>query len=361
MNHSYSTAGEDGGSELVEHSPETKRIQGLRGETQVYGRVNSPMMALITHERDERGEEQPNSNQPDLTRARAIISSTIDSLNGPLRSLNQAIHSHPELGYEEVFAHDTIASFLSEHGFAVTRHAHGLSTSFSAEAGAGGRLVVFCAEYDALPGIGHGCGHNLIATASAAAFAGAARALLDLGVAGRVRILGTPAEEGGGGKAKLIEAGAFPPAAAETGEGGGGDGAVSAAIMSHALPLGQIKEGWAGTAGFRSTASRRLRVEFHGRNAHAGQEPWNGVNALDAAVGAYAAVSMLRQQIRPEERVQGVIEDGGKVPNIIPDYTRMAWAVRSPEVSSVDALFERVKNCCRASALASGCTVDFAE
>ncbi|KAI3391278.1 hypothetical protein diail_7637 [Diaporthe ilicicola] len=319
-------------------------------------------MALVTKERHERGEDEPNSTPLDLKRARAIISSTIDSLNDELLKLNQAIHSHPELGYDEVFAHDTITSFLSAHGFEVTRHAYELATSFTAEAGSDdGRLVVFCAEYDALPGIGHGCGHNLIATAAAAAFAGAARALLDLRLAGRVRILGTPAEEGGGGKAKLIEAGAFPPAA-EAPMGGEGQGeGVSAAIMSHALPLGQIREGWAGTAGFRSTASRRLGAEFHGRNAHAGQEPWNGVNALDAAVGAYTAVSMMRQQIRPEERVQGVIEDGGKVPNVIPDYARMAWAVRSPDVSGVEALFDRVKNCCRASALASGCTVDFTE
>ncbi|KAJ0124515.1 hypothetical protein J7T55_005853 [Diaporthe amygdali] len=314
-------------------------------------------MAIITNERHGLSEEQWQSNSPELTRARAIISSTLDSLNDDLRNLNQAIHSHPEICYEEVYAHDTITAFLEAHGFTVTRHAYGLATSFSAEAGSGGRLVVFCAEYDALPGIGHGCGHNLIATASVAAFAGAAKALLDLGVAGRVRLLGTPAEEGGGGKAKLIKAGAFPAAQA----GGDENEGVWAAIMSHALPLGQIKEGWSGTAGFRSTALQRLKVEFHGRNAHAGQEPWNGVNALDAAVGAYTTISMLRQQIRPEERVQGVIEDGGRVPNIIPDYTRMAWAVRSPDVSGVDALFERVKNCCRASALASGCTVDFTE
>ncbi|KAK2606808.1 hypothetical protein N8I77_005534 [Diaporthe amygdali] len=314
-------------------------------------------MTIITNERHGPGEEQWKSNSPELTRARAIISSTLDSLNDDLRNLNQAIHSHPEICYEEVYAHDTITAFLEAHGFTVTRHAYGLATSFSAEAGSGGRLVVFCAEYDALPGIGHGCGHNLIATASVAAFAGAAKALLDLGVAGRVRLLGTPAEEGGGGKAQLIKAGAFPTVQA----GGDENEGVWAAVMSHALPLGQIKEGWSGTAGFRSTASQRLKVEFHGRNAHAGQEPWNGVNALDAAVGAYTTISMLRQQIRPEERVQGVIEDGGRVPNIIPDYTRMAWAVRSPDVSGVDALFERVKNCCRASALASGCTVDFTE
>ncbi|KAL1849415.1 hypothetical protein VTK73DRAFT_9881 [Phialemonium thermophilum] len=239
-----------------------------------------------------------------------------------------------------------VRDFIESRGFPTQRHAYGLDTAFSAEAGSGGRLVILCAEYDALPGLGHGCGHNLIATAAVAAFMGAAKALLDLGVAGRVRILGTPGEEGGGGKVKLIEAGAFSED-------------VAAAIMCHALPLHQIKDGWSGTAGFRCIASRRFHVEFRGKNAHAGQEPWNGVNALDAAVGAYTAASMLRQQIRPDDRVQAVIEDGGAAPNIIPDYTRMNWGLRSPTIQRVDELCERVKACVQGAATAAGCTVNY--
>ncbi|RSL94883.1 hypothetical protein CEP52_012386 [Fusarium oligoseptatum] len=279
-----------------------------------------------------------------LQMARRAIASTIDAIDKPLLAVNNGIHSHPEFCYQEVFAHDTISDFLEAQGFKVQRHAYGLDTSFVAEAGSGGRLVIFCAEYDALPDIGHGCGHNLIATASIAAFIGAANALLALGIAGRVRILGTPAEEGGGGKVKLIDAGAFSED-------------ISAALMCHAMPAHSIKDGKAGIAAFRTLSSRRLGMEFFGKNAHAGQEPWNGINALDAAVGTYTTVSMLRQQIQPHQRVQGVIEEGGKVPNIIPDYTRMAWGVRSYSSSEVGTLCERVEACANGAAKATGCTV----
>ena len=278
--------------------------------------------------------------------ARSIVASVVCSINPNLLKLNHAIHSHPETCYEEVFAHKTLTDFIESHGFHVQRHAYGLDTAFAAEAGSGGRLVIICAEYDALPGIGHGCGHNLIATASITAFIGAAKALLSTGLAGRIRILGTPAEEGGGGKIKLIEAGAF-------------SGDISAAIMCHALPLHQIDTGWSGIAGFRTMASRRFHVEFRGRNAHAGSQPWDGINALDAAVAAYSSISMLRQHIRPYERIQGVIEDGGKVPNIIPDYSRMAWGLRSNSIQEVHKLFERVESCIKGAADATRCTVDF--
>ncbi|KAH8681945.1 hypothetical protein BX600DRAFT_521293 [Xylariales sp. PMI_506] len=279
--------------------------------------------------------------------AREVIASTIDGAGKELATLNNAIHSHPELGYQEVFAHASIADFLESQKFAVQRHAYGLETAFVAEAGSGGRLVILCAEYDALPGIGHGCGHNLIATVAVAAFLGVARALAASSAPGRVWILGTPAEEGGGGKIKLLEAGAFST------------DPVAAALMCHALPQEQIAAGHAGIAGFRSIASQRFLVEFRGKNAHAGQEPWNGVNALDAAVGAYVAVSMLRQQIRPDDRIQGIIEKGGEVPNIIPDYTRMNWAIRSPSIERVNDLYGRVKDCIDGAARAAGCSVTY--
>ncbi|KAI8716428.1 Peptidase M20 domain-containing protein 2 [Fusarium sp. LHS14.1] len=260
-----------------------------------------------------------------LRMARRAIASTIDAIDKHLLAVNNSIHSHPELCYQEVFAHATITDFLESQGFKVQRHAYGLDTSFMAEAG-------------------HGCGHNLIATASIAAFVGTASALLALGIAGRVRILGTPAEEGGGGKVKLIDAGAFSDD-------------VSASLMCHAMPAHQMKGGKSGIAAFRTLASRRLGMEFFGKNAHAGQEPWNGINSLDAAVGTYTTVSMLRQQIQPHQRLQGVIEEGGKVPNIIPDYTKMTWGVRSFSSGEVDALSERVEACANGAAKATGCTV----
>ncbi|KAI8664126.1 Peptidase M20 domain-containing protein 2 [Fusarium keratoplasticum] len=302
------------------------------------------MTAILVHQHHNVEPSSKHQTDESLQMVRRAIASTIDAIDKHLLAVNNGIHSHPELCYQEVFAHATITDFLESQGFKVQRHAYGLDTSFVAEAGSGGRLVIFCAEYDALPDVGHGCGHNLIATASITAFVGAASALLALGIAGRVRILGTPAEEGGGGKVKLIDAGAFADD-------------LSAALMCHAMPAHQVKDGKAGIAAFRTLASRRLGMEFFGKNAHAGQEPWSGINALDAAVSTYTTVSMLRQQIKPHQRVQGVIEEGGKVPNIIPDYTRMTWGVRSFSSSEVDALSERVEACANGAAKASGCTV----
>lgn len=283
---------------------------------------------------------------------RRTVNAAIDAAGDALRALNKDIHDHPETAYQEVHAHDALTAFLESQGFTVTRHAYGLPTSFEASIGStssGAREIVYCAEYDALPGIGHSCGHNLIATSSMAAFIGAAKAQQALGFPGRVRILGTPAEEGGGGKIKLLEAGAIPSSTA-------------AAIMAHPVAGHMAKiPGASGLAGFKLICSHKFKVEFTGRTAHAGAQPWDGINALDAAVAAYTNVSMLRQQIRPDERVHGVIEDGGKVPNVIPQYTRMSWNVRAPKVKAANALRERVNACFHAAAAATGCKVNIVE
>ncbi|EOD46205.1 putative metal-dependent amidase aminoacylase carboxypeptidase protein [Neofusicoccum parvum UCRNP2] len=292
------------------------------------------------------------ARQSSVEEVRRTINSQIDRAGEALRALNRDIHDHPETAYQEVHAHDALTAFLESQGFSVTRHAYGLATAFEAAIGstdAGAREVLFCAEYDALPGIGHACGHNLIATASVAAFVGAAKAQQALGFAGRIRILGTPAEEGGGGKIKLLDAGAIPSPTA-------------AAIMAHPVAGHMAKtQGASGLAGFKLICSHKFRVEFTGRTAHAGAQPWDGLNALDAAVAAYTNVSMLRQQIRPDERVHGVIEDGGKVPNVIPEYTRMNWNVRAPTVKAANALRERVNACFHAAAAATGCKVNIIE
>ncbi|CZR45799.1 uncharacterized protein FPRO_15025 [Fusarium proliferatum ET1] len=280
----------------------------------------------------------------------SIIASTLDALNPAFQEVNLSIHSHPELAYQEVFAHDKLTDFLEHNGFQVKRHAWGLDTAFEATFGSGGRQVVFCAEYDALPGIGHGCGHNLIATSSLAAFVSAARALQMTKLPGRLRILGTPAEEGGGGKIKLLEAGAFDPPQD-----------IAAALMSHPMTSGPSSDGlvYNGVAGTRSIAAYKTKVIFKGRASHAGAEPWNGINALDAAVAAYVNVSMLRQQIRPDERVHGVFEDGGTVPNIIPQYTRMNWCIRSPTLAGCRDLVKRVHACFEAGAVAANCKLEY--
>ncbi|KAK5050912.1 hypothetical protein LTR84_003471 [Exophiala bonariae] len=277
----------------------------------------------------------------------ATCRETIDSFEHSLKELNKAIHSNPELGFQEFFAVETITAFLQNNGFTVQSKAYGLETSFTAEVGSnGGPLVIICAEYDALPNIGHACGHNLIATSSIAAFLGAAQAIKSCKLPGRLRLLGTPAEEGQGGKVKLIEAGAFKED-------------IAAAIMAHPISPHQLKGDYTGLAGMDMIASHKFKVEFHGRPAHAGGQPWNGLNALDAAVATYSNVSMLRQQMRPDERVHGVIEDGGTVPNVITQYSRMNWYVRSPSMKRCDDLLKKVEKCCEAGALTTGCDFNF--
>ncbi|KEY70814.1 hypothetical protein S7711_09831 [Stachybotrys chartarum IBT 7711] len=250
------------------------------------------------------------------TKARDIIANETERLRTQLDAVCLHIHSHPELCYEETVAHETICNFLETNGFSVTRHAYGLPTCFEAEIGTGG------AAYHILR-----------------------RAATELGLAGRVRLLGTPAEEGGGGKIKLLDAGAFEGAAA--------------ALMSHPTSMNRINEveGFAGAAGVVTVAASKLTADFSGRAAHAGATPWQGIDALDAAVGSYVNISVLRQQIKPAERIHGVITNGGDVPNIIPEKTSMVYAVRSRTATECSDLVRRVKACSEASAIATDCQV----
>ncbi|KAH6688332.1 amidohydrolase [Plectosphaerella plurivora] len=274
-----------------------------------------------------------------------IIFGAIDDADQQLRALNLAIHDNPELCYEEFKAHDNITAFLKSQGFSVTTHAHGLQTSFVAEYGEGGRLVTFCAEYDALEGVGHACGHNLIATAAVSAFLGVVTLLKTTKSPGRVRLLGCPAEEGGGGKIKLIEAGAFV--------------GVDAALMLHPTPpMPGRPSSLAGIAYGTCSAAGKFKVRFRGKAAHAGAMPWMGVNALDAATLAYTAVSMLRQQILPTDRINIVIRDGGSSSNIITDDTTVDVGTRSATTKQMEALAERVYKCFEGAAMATGCTCE---
>ncbi|KID65481.1 Peptidase M20 domain-containing protein 2 [Metarhizium brunneum] len=280
-----------------------------------------------------------------VTQARAIVNARLDELDDGLHQVNRTLHANPELAYKEFIAHDTITAYLEKLGFQVERSAWGLATSFDATVGSGDRQVIFCAEYDALPEIGHACGHNLIAISSIGAFLGAAAAMSALKIDGRIRLLGTPAEESGGGKQDLVEAGAFNPPES-----------VVAAIMAHPMPIEYVSQGgFSGLAGMKLIACQGTLVEFKGRTAHAAGEPWKGVNALDGAVAAYNNVSLLRQQMHTEDRVHGVFEVGGTAPNVIPDYTRMNWIVRSPTAAGCDKLMERVTKCWEAGASASAC------
>lgn len=220
-----------------------------------------------------------------------------------------------------------------------------MPTSLLAEYGNGGRLVVFNAEYDALPGIGHACGHNLIATGSIAGFLATAAALKSSGLPGRVRLLGTPAEEGGGGKALLVGKGAY--------EG------VDACVMAHpaALHDGYDKK-YNGKIYVPHVATTMFTITFKGKASHSAVSPWEGINALDAIVLGYNAVSMLRQQIRSTDRVHGIITEGGLRSNIVPDQCSVNYGVRVATVPEVNALKDRVIRCFEAGAVASGCTME---
>ncbi|KAF5630155.1 amidohydrolase [Fusarium tjaetaba] len=273
-----------------------------------------------------------------------VVFNAVDQQLGPLREINSAIHSNPELCFKEFKAHDNITALLESLGFAVEKHAYGLDTSFVAECGQGGRLVTICSEYDALEGVGHACGHNLIAAASIASFLGITAALKKSGAPGRVRILGCPAEEGGGGKIKLIHAGAFKD--------------VDAALMVHAsTPLDIPQPDGAAAVGGRSVAI--FRGIFTGEPAHAGVVPWNGINALDAASLTYSAISMLRQQIRPTDRLNLYIKEGGQMTNIITARSVVEVGVRTLTLGENEKLQERVRNCFKGAALATGCKIEF--
>lgn len=271
----------------------------------------------------------------DLETAKQRVRSEVERLDGRLQEIAAQVHARPELLYEEHFAAGLLASELEAAGLEVERGAYGVPTAFAARAGNGhGPLVAVLCEYDALPGIGHGCGHNLIAAAGLGAGLAAAAVAAEAG--GRLVVLGTPAEEGGGGKVKLLEAGAF--------EG------VDAAMMVHPAAV-DVSE-----ADVIAIAS--WRVDYRGVGAHAAASPEQGRNALDAAVLGYNAVAALRQHIGPRERVHGVFTKAGDKPNIVPSHTVAEWYVRSPTLAGLAALKGRVRACLEAGAVAAGCEIE---
>jgi amidohydrolase len=267
--------------------------------------------------------------------AKQTVIAEIDRRADDLIRVSHEIHAHPELGYQERFAHDVLTSAIAAAGLPVTTHACGLDTAFMSVSGpADGPLVAVLCEYDALPGIGHACGHNIIAAAGLGA--GLAAATLADVLGGRVMILGTPAEEGGGGKQKLIDAGAFA--------------GVQAAMMVHPSS-GDLST-------MAAIAVQNLTVRYFGKAAHAAAAPWKGANALDAAVLGYMNVAALRQHILPTERIHGVFLRAGDKPNIVPDYAESFWYVRSKTLRSLEPLKPRVLAALEAGALATGCTFE---
>lgn len=263
----------------------------------------------------------------------------VDSLRDDLIALSHDIHAEPELNYAEHQAHERCVALLrkyqSKGHLEIQPSAFSLPTAFSARSGTEGpRVAVFC-EYDALPGIGHACGHNIIAAAGIGA--GLAAAFMTEKIKGCVDILGSPAEEGGGGKVAMIEQGALQD--------------VDAAMMIHPADL-DLR--WMTTI-----AVSQIEVHYHGKSAHAAAFPWEGINALDAAVLGYMNVAALRQHIRPAERIHGVFLDGGEKPNIVPAHASMYWFVRAETSDRLRELEPRVLAALQAGAEATGCTMTF--
>eukprot|EP00118_Oscarella_pearsei_P016205 m.152983 g.152983 ORF g.152983 m.152983 type:complete len:399 (+) comp38610_c0_seq2:31-1227(+) len=273
----------------------------------------------------------------DVHSLHSVACRAIDEWAAKLQEASHAIWMHPELKFEERFAHDTLTKFLEEAGFEVDRH-FALETAFQGRTGkAGTKLAVLC-EYDALPGIGHACGHNLIAEAGLAAAIGVKAVLqsAEKPIDGQLVVLGTPAEEGGGGKITMLEKGCF-------------DG-VSAALMVHPCP--------SDLPDANVLAVNRFTVTFRGKASHAAAFPWEGINALDAAVAAYTNVSMLRQQMKPTWRVHCIISNGGAKPNIIPEVAAMEFYVRAPTEEELKVLQGKVTAVVHAAADATGCTAE---
>jgi len=256
---------------------------------------------------------------------------------GELQALSQWMYDNPELAYVEYDTSRRMVETLQDSGFDVEYPAYGLETAFAARVGSRGPEIVICAEMDALPEVGHACGHNIIATAAIGAGIALAELVDELGV--RVAVLGTPAEEHFGGKVDLIAAGAF--------EG------VAAAMMIHPSPFDVVDPMF--------IAVSHVDVEFFGKETHASFAPELGINALDAAVQAYVNVSTLRQHFVDSDRVHGVITHGGSAPNVIPGNTRMSWYVRAATDERLDELYPRIMNCFEAAALATGCRLEIIE
>jgi amidohydrolase len=267
--------------------------------------------------------------------ARAEIARGVAGLRPELEGLASSLYEDPELGFEEHRSVRRIADLLARHGVDAEVGAFGLDTALRAMVGSGsGPHFAVLAEYDALPGIGHACGHNIIAGIGVGAFLAAAPIVQRLGA--RLSLIGTPAEENGGGKEHIIRAGGFDD--------------VDAAGMVHPGSGAEVSP----VVGSRTTGVRRVAVTYRGRAAHAAGAPWLGLNALDAVVTAYQGVAQLRQHILPTDRVHGIITDGGTAPNIVPERASALYYVRSAEIDTLRVLTDRVVDVLEAAALATG-------
>jgi amidohydrolase len=263
-----------------------------------------------------------------------IVSARVDAVEGRLLALSHRIHANPEVAWAEVNSSAWVADELAGIGFSVQGSLCGLKTAFAATVGSGSLHLGICAEYDALPGLGHACGHNIIAAAAVGAAAALAPVVDALGIT--LTVFGTPAEEGGGGKIELLERGAF-------------DG-VHAMMMVHPGPLDVARA--------EPYAVSHSKIRYLGKASHAAAYPERGVNAADAFTVAQVAIGLLRQQLESGDRVHGVITNGGEAPNAIPEMTEGRWYVRAGSLAELTVLEDKVRRCFEAGALSTGCKLE---
>ena len=273
-------------------------------------------------------------DQSQIAELKARACADIDRRAADLIAASHDIHAHPELNYEERFAHDRLTRMLDAAGMPVVRGAYSIDTAFETKVGTSGLNVAVLCEYDALPGIGHACGHNIIAAAGLGAGLALAGVAADAG--GRLTLMGTPAEEGGGGKVEMARAGAFS--------------GIDAAMMVHPADRDLAR--------MNAIAIQQAVVRYYGQAAHAAVSPHLGRNALDAAVLGYMNVAALRQHIRPTERIHGIFTKAGEKPNIVPRETEMDWYVRSDTIETLQPLKRRVTACLESSATATDCRAE---
>jgi amidohydrolase len=254
----------------------------------------------------------------------------VERAHEALIGLSHWIHANPELNHHETLACGWLIEWLEKAGFDVERGVAGLETAFVGTYGTGPLNVAIVAEYDALPEVGHACGHNIISACAIGAGVALAAVANDLGM--KVSVIGTPAEEGGGGKIVMVEKGVFDD--------------VHCALMVHPGPSDLLLP--------EVLAAQTLEITYTGRPAHAGAFPERGINAGDALVVAQVAIGLLRQALTPGDRVHGIVTSGGEASNIIPARTTAEWMVRAPSVARLDELREKVLRCFEAGALATG-------
>jgi len=267
-------------------------------------------------------------------RAHLGIEKAIEEIASRLKELSLDLHAHPELALREHRSADLLKSWLADEGFDVQAPVAGLDTAFVAQAGSGGPVLAYLLEYDALPEVGHGCGHNLIAAGGLGAATALRRALPD--IPGTLRVIGTPGEEGRGGKVIELEAGVFDD--------------VDAALMFHPGTKSMMVR--------HALASQPMTIKFHGKSAHAAGSPTEGRSALAAMIQLFVAVDALRQFLPDLSRVHGVILDGGKAANVIPAYTEAVFQVRAVTTEQTHEHVARVVACAEAAAQATGTTVE---